>query len=220
LSGNNDPNEVLTRLMLAFMFGLALGSITFLVIGQWVKKRWARLGLSVLSGLLGGILFYVATNFLDLLFEGIIAAGLVVAAVAAGLFIAGLNRASAPSTARTVSDLEVVLGMGAVEARKRAVASAAEGDFRAAIRYRCLAVLLALDEAHMLVFDRSATNREYLFRAPGPIHDSLQALLSRFEAVWYGNSPTNAEEWTQYDASATEIEAHIAREKTATAKAA
>ena len=70
--------------------------------------------------------------------------------------------------------------MGAEEARRRAAASASEGDYRAAIRYRCLAVLLALDEAGMLVFDRSATNREYLFRAPGPIHDELAIAVEPF----------------------------------------
>jgi hypothetical protein len=107
--------------------------------------------------------------------------------------------------------------MGAEEARRRAAASSSEGDYRAAIRYRCLAVLLALDEAGMLVFDRSATNREYLFRAPGPIHDDLQMLLSRFEAIWYGNSPTNAAEWAKYDASASSIEDHIASQRKAKA---
>jgi hypothetical protein len=69
----------------------------------------------------------------------------------------------------------------------------------------------------MLVFDRSATNREYLFRAPGPIHDDLQGLLSRFEAIWYGNSPTNAAEWAQYDASASSIEDHIISQRKAKA---
>ena len=96
ISGNNDPNEVLARLLLAFYVGgLALGSS---VPGDRavVKNRWARLGLSVLSGLLGGILFYMATDMLDLVFVGLVVAGLVVAAVAAGLFIAGLNRARHP----------------------------------------------------------------------------------------------------------------------------
>ncbi len=217
ITGSNDPNEVLARLLLSAVVGSVIGSLVFLLLGARVKNRWLRLGISFLCGLVVGILFFTATNVLDLVFVGLGVAGLAVAAVAAGLFIAGLNRASTPSTARSVSDLEVVLGMGAEEARRRAAASASEGDYRAAIRYRCLAVLLALDEAGMLVFDRSATNREYLFRAPGPIHDDLQSLLSRFEAIWYGNSPTNAAEWAQYDASASSIEDHIISQRKAKA---
>ena len=217
ITGSSDPNEVLARLLLSAVVGGVVGSLVFLLLRNAVKNRWARLGISFLCGLVVSVLFFTATNVLDLVFVGLAVAGLAVAAVAAGLFIAGLNRASAPSTARSVSDLEVVLGMGAQEARTRAAASASEGDYRAAIRYRCLAVLLALDEAGMLVFDRSATNREYLFRAPGPIHDDLQALLSRFEAIWYGNSPTNTAEWAQYDASASSIEEHIISQRKARA---
>ena len=208
ITGSNDPNEVLARLLLSAVVGGVIGSLVFLLLGARVKNRWLRLGISFLCGLVVGILFFTATNVLDLVFVGLGVAGLAVAAVAAGLFIAGLNRASTPSTARSVSDLEVVLGMGAQEARTRAAASASEGDYRTAIRYRFLAVLLALDDADVLVFDRSATNREYLFRAPGPIHDDLQSLLSRFEAIWYGNNPTNAAEWAQYNASASSIEYH------------
>jgi hypothetical protein len=217
ITGTSDPNEVLARLLLSAVVGGVVGALVFLLLGTRVRNRWARLGISFLCGLVVSVLFFTATNLLDLVFVGLAVAGLAVAAVAAGLFIAGLNRASTPSTARAVSDLEVVLGMGAQEARKRAAASASEGDYRAAIRYRCLAVLLALDEAGMLVFDRSATNREYLFRAPGPIYDDLQGLLSRFEAIWYGNSPTNAAEWAQYDARASSIEDHIISQRKAKA---
>ena len=69
--------------------------------------------------------------------------------------------------------------------------------------------MLTLDEAGKLAFDRAATNREYLFRAPGPLHDDLQALLSQFEAVWYGNNPTTEDEWREYSARATSIEARV-----------
>ena len=80
--------------------------------------------------------------------------------------------------------------------------------------------LLALDEAGMLTFDRTATNREYLFRAPGPIHDDLQPLLDRFDQIWYGDAPTNAQEWAAYDAKATSIEARIATDVRSRPKAA
>lgn len=209
LTGNADPNNVLPRLLFAVLAGIAVGSLLFMALQNVIRNRWARLGISVLGGLLTVALFYLTTDHLDVAFQSLTAIGLAVAAVAAGLILAGLNRGSAPGSVRPVSDLASVLGMSAQEARKRADESAAEGDYRGAIRYRCLAVLLALDEAGMLVFDRTATNREYLFRAPGPLHDDLQALLSRFEEIWYGNSPTNADEWSRYTARAATLESHI-----------
>ncbi len=209
LTGESDPDSVLSRLFLSLLAGIAVAAIIFLSTDKWVPNRWARLGLSALGGLLAAGIFYLATEHFDVVFQALTAVGLAVAAVAVGLILAGLNRGSAPGSVRSVSDLASVLGMSAQEARVRADQSASEGDYHSAIRYRCLAVLLALDEAGMLVFDRSATNREYLFRAPGPLHDQLQLLLSRFEEVWYGNSPTSAEEWTQYTARAASIEAQI-----------
>jgi hypothetical protein len=195
--------------MLSVLAGFAVGSLIFLTTARWIPNRWARLGLSALGGIIAGSIFYVATDNLDIVFQVVTAAGLVAVAVAAGLILAGLNRGSAPGSVHPVSDLASVLGMSASEARQRAIDAAAEGDYRGGIRYRCLAVLLALDEAGMLVFDRTATNREYLFKAPGPLQNDLQLLLGRFEAIWYGNSPTNAEEWAQYTTKAATIESQI-----------
>ena len=209
LTGESDPDNVLSRLFLSVLVGIAVGSLIFLSMEKWVRNRWARMALSALGGLLAAGIFYLATGNLDITFQVVAAVGLAVAAVAVGLILAGLNRGSAPGSVRSISDLASVLGMSAQEARTRADQSAAEGDYRSAIRYRCLAVLLALDEAGMLVFDRTATNREYLFRAPGPLHDDLQLLLTRFEEVWYGNSDTNAEEWAQYTARAIAVESQI-----------
>ena len=110
--------------------------------------------------------------------------------------------------------------MSAAEARRRAEEAAGAEDYRSAIRYRCLAVLLALDEAGMLTFDRTATNREYLFRAPPAVHDDLQPLLDRFDQIWYGDAPSNAQEWAAYSAKAASIEARVTTEVRSQAKAA
>jgi hypothetical protein len=210
LTGSSDPDNVLSRLFLSTLVGIAVGSLIFLLLGKYVPNRWARLAISALGGLLAASVFYVATDNLDTVFQVLTAVGLAVAAVAAGLIIAGLNRGSAPGSVRAMSDLAAVLGMSAQEARQRAEEAASEGDYRSAIRYRCLAVLLALDEAGVLIFDRTATDREYLFRAPGPLQQDLQVLLTRFEEIWYGDSETNAEEWTHYAARAAAIESQIA----------
>ena len=131
----------------------------------------------------------------------------------AALIFSGLYVASSPpSKPPALSELAATLGMNAREARTRAEEAASAGDYRLGVRYRCLAVLLALDEVGMLHFDRTATDREYLFRAPGGLQNDLQPLLDRFEAVWYGEAPVGAEDWTAYAARAAAIEAKVADE--------
>lgn len=209
-TGTSDPESNASRLLIALLAGMAAGALTFLASDR-LRNRWLRLGLAVLAGAIVFSLFFVGMQHLDTTLMVLAVAGLVVAAVAMGLFTLGLNRGStASSTPRSISDLAAALGMNSAEARRRAHASAADGDFRSAIRYRCLAVLLVLDEAGKLAFDRSATNREYLFRASGPLHDELQPLLDRFDDVWYGNSPTDAAEWSRYSAQADKVEAMAA----------
>ncbi|MEO8288220.1 MAG: DUF4129 domain-containing protein [Chloroflexota bacterium] len=210
-TGEADPGDTLWRWFLAISAALAAGALTFLG-SEKLGNRWARLGLSVVVGLVVGTIFFFAVEALDVTVGLLGVLGLIVAAVAVWLMTAGLNRASSPASVRPVSELAQVLGMSAVEARRRAEEAAGAGDYRSAIRYRCLAVLLLLDEAGMLVFDRTATNREYLFRAPGTIHDDLQPLLDRFEQVWYGGAETSAEEWAGYTARAAAIEARVADE--------
>jgi hypothetical protein len=219
-SGQADPGDTLWRWVLSALAGIAIGVLTYLLLGRWVRNRWARLGLSVLAGLLGGPLFFLALRELDITLQVLGVIGLVIAAVAVGLFAAGLFRGSAPATPRPLSELAAVLGMTAAQARGKAGEAAEEGDYRSAIRFRCLALLLALDEAGMLTFDRAATNREYLVRAPQPIHDELQPLLDRFDAVWYGNSPTSGHEWESYSRRAEAVEREVAAHAAAQGKAA
>jgi hypothetical protein len=178
-------------------------------------SRRLRLGLAFIVGLTVGSITYLATGNLGETVLVLGAVGMVVAAIAAALIFLGMGRASAPSRPRAVSELAAVLGMGSAEARRKATEVAAHGDYRSAIRYRCLAVLLDLDEEGWLVFDRSATDREYLFRAPGTLQNDLQPLLARFEEVWYGDAPAGVEDWTSYDALAAQIEAKVASEAAA-----
>lgn len=166
------------------------------------------MGLGVAAGLVTGAIVLYGTAQLDLVFEIMAAIGLVVAAVAAGLLLSGVYRSSAPpAKPRAVSELAEVLGMGSIEARRRAEEAAAAGDYRSAIRFRTLAVLLTLDESGQLVFDRAATDREYLFRAPGPLHTDLQPMLDRFSAVWYGEMPAGPEEWRDTNEHGAHLEA-------------
>jgi hypothetical protein len=210
LTGEADPENTLWRWLLSLVAGLAIGALTFLALERVVPNRWVRLLLAIVAGLLGALLFNLASQAVNLTIQILGVVGLVVAVIASALILLGLQRgASAPPTPRKMSDLASVLGMGAGEARRRAAESGASGDYRAAIRYRCLAVLLALDEANMLHFDRAATNREYLFRAPGDLQGELQPLLAQFDTVWYGNAGVTEAEWRDYDARASRLEAKL-----------
>ena len=126
-TGSSDPDSNFSRLLMALLAGLAAGALTFLASDR-IRNRWARLGLSVLVGTLVGALFLAGLRDLDMTFSVLAVVGLVVAAVAMGLFTLGLNRGTtASSTPRAVSDLAAVLGMNSAEARRRAMASAAGG---------------------------------------------------------------------------------------------
>ncbi len=219
LTGQADPGDTLWRWFLSIVAGMSGGALTYLATDR-IRNRWLRLGVSALGGLVVGIVFFFGAGNIDLAFQLLGAVGLGVAALVLALVAAGLNRASSPGSVTPISELAQVLGMSAAEARRRAEEASGEGDYRSAIRYRCLAVLLALDEAGMLTFDRTATNREYLFRAPGTIHDDLQPLLDRFDQIWYGDASTNAQEWAAYNAKAASIEARVTAEARSRAKAA
>ncbi|MBF6612406.1 MAG: DUF4129 domain-containing protein [Chloroflexi bacterium] len=209
VTGQADPGDTLWRWITALVAGLAAGIVTFLS-SSGLGNIWVRLGLSALVGLVAGGLFFDSLGALGTTIEVLGAVGLVVAAVAVALIFSGVGRASTPARPRGISELAVVLGMSAGEARHKAEEAASAGDYHLAIRYRCLAVLLTLDEAGMLHFDRAATNREYLFRAQGALHDELQPLLDRFDAIWYGGAPTSQEEWQGYNVRSTAIESRVA----------
>ncbi len=221
VTGQADPDDTLWQLFIALLAAVASGVLTYLGTEQRLSSRWMRLALSGFVGVVVGLLFYAGlgalTSVLGVVSVTVIgilgATGLVVAVLAVALIGMGAHRASSPARPRSLSDLAAVLGMSAAEGRKRADEAAGAGDFRSAVRYRCLALLLSLDEAGMLAFDRTATNREYLFRAPGTLQDDLQPLLSRFDAIWYGGAPTSEQEWQQYSARASQIEARVAGEQ-------
>lgn len=176
LTGQADAEGNLWRWFTTLIAGIAAGTLAYLASDK-LGNKWARLGIALATGLLVGGLFYSGVGALSTTIQVIGAVGLVLAAVVVGLLVTGAHRVSAPSGGtRRISELAAVLGMSAAEGRRRAEEAASGGDYRSAIRYRCLALLLAFDEVGKLHFDRAATNREYLFRAP----DDLQGSCSHF----------------------------------------
>ena len=91
-----------------------------------------------------------------------------------------------------------------VETERAALAHAetaeAANDFRSALRYLYLSAILHLQERGVLPYDRSLTNREYLYQTQEDI--DLQATLGPavtvFDEVWYGHKPCDAETVANY----------------------
>ena len=82
------------------------------------------------------------------------------------------------------------------------------GDYRLALRFVYLALLVTLDTNGVLRFDRSKTNWEYLrsLRASGraDVYDAMTPLTREFDRIWYGFANADASDYaralTQYDA--------------------
>ena len=91
-----------------------------------------------------------------------------------------------------------------VETERAALAHAetaeAASDFRTALRYLYLSAILHLQERGVLPYDKSLTNREYLFQAQNDVdlHAALGPAITVFDEVWYGYKPCDAETIANY----------------------
>ncbi len=76
---------------------------------------------------------------------------------------------------------------------------AAQSDYRRAYRAVFLALLLQLDRAGALSYDRARTNGEYLRHLQQtralPLYDALVPLAVAFETRWYGDTPTSSQDY-------------------------
>ena len=74
----------------------------------------------------------------------------------------------------------------------------AAGDFRRVYRALFIAILLKLNQAGVITFERGRTNGEYLraVRAAAEIaiYGLLAPLVLEFDLRWYGDKPTTAED--------------------------
>jgi hypothetical protein len=83
-------------------------------------------------------------------------------------------------------------------ARARELAQA--GQSRRALHHHYRAVLLRLDERDHLSLDGALTNRELLPRltAAPELADPFEALVSRFDRLWYGQTNCSPEEYAAF----------------------
>jgi hypothetical protein len=74
--------------------------------------------------------------------------------------------------------------------RHTAVSFEAEGDFRQAIRYEFIAILLLMHEKNVLYLDETKTNEEiykYLKKNKFPRLSVFKSLINDFNSSWYGH---------------------------------
>jgi len=73
-------------------------------------------------------------------------------------------------------------------------------DFRSAIRYLYLSSLLSLNDAGMIEYNATLTNREHLLQIKGQrqLLEALRPVVDAFENVWYGYAPVDAAYYNRY----------------------
>jgi hypothetical protein len=82
------------------------------------------------------------------------------------------------------------------------------GDFRTAVRYLYLSLLLMLEERGLLRYDRSKTNREYLRSvAQQPeLAATLRDIIDVFDRVWYGFQKLDETAYARYAAQVKDLQ--------------
>jgi hypothetical protein len=138
-------------------------------------------------------------------------AGVALAVVAVGVFFylhsprhARSPKSDSPSGAAKSlpdNDARQVLEETPETLWRQADALADEGRFREAVRLVYLAVLAQLHRRHLIRFEPTRTNGEYVRQihlseqAPPQLHESFPQLTERFETAWYGERPCEAADY-------------------------
>lgn len=93
-------------------------------------------------------------------------------------------------------------------ALERAQTLSTGGDYRTAMRYLYLSLLLLLDEREILRYDHTLTNREYarsLTRFP-QFAATFSRVVDIFDRAWYGHHDLDADEYADYAAQVKDLE--------------
>ena len=126
------------------------------------------------------------------------------AAIALGAVVIFFVRQIRMNLIREAHDEVAETELEQVETERAALARAdsaeAASDFRGALRFLYLSAILHLQERGVLPYDKSLTNREYLYQAQvdTDLHTALGPAITVFDEVWYGHKPCDAETVASY----------------------
>lgn len=125
----------------------------------------------------------------------------VVIATVAGLIFATKRFGKLPSfTTNRDDSVEIQNDIDAEAVKMQAYECSKEGNYRLAIRYLYLSLLLYLDKAGLLTYDMSKTNAEYISEAHnsmGNESESFSSLTLFFERKWYGMEKSSLGDFRQ-----------------------
>lgn len=98
------------------------------------------------------------------------------------------------------------------DAQSMANARESERDYRNAIRYLFLALLLSLDERGLIHYDPTLTNREHLrqIRENTRLADLLRPVVTTFDDVWYGFIPIDETGYRDFARQVDQLKALVA----------
>lgn len=113
-----------------------------------------------------------------------------------------LYRYFSPEYAETPSPGNDPTSINSDQLRTQASVCAEKGEYREAIRYLYLSLLLFLDQKKLIRYRPSKTNREYLqeFRRNETGQDGFYGVVSFFEGKWYGMEPCSNMDYRQFQA--------------------
>ncbi len=118
------------------------------------------------------------------------------------LFYAGsrLFRAFSPEQARDDDPIEDLRAMDDTALRGEADRCAETGQFREAVRYLYLSLLLFLDRRELIRFRMSKTNREYLreLKNSGACREGFADMVAVFERKWYGMEACDGDDYRRF----------------------
>ncbi len=160
---------------------------------------WDTIGQHIhnwLMGLLPGLRSGGASDTLWQFIEGLLilvaAAGVAIIVLVAGR---GFLETLAPSPVSPSDPLSTEAGLDSAGARGRAGESATRAEYRAAVRYLFLAMILDLDGHDIVRFDPAAADRDLVGQArrqDQAVGDLLAQGARMFQSVWYGHQPCTA----------------------------
>lgn len=124
-----------------------------------------------------------------------------VIAIVAGLIFVAKRFGKLPSFTTSHDDsVEIQNDVDAEAVKMQAYECSKEGNYRLAIRYLYLSLLLYLDKAGLLTYDMSKTDAEYISEAHssmGSEADRFSSLTLFFERKWYGMEKSSLGDFRQ-----------------------